>query len=222
MSIKQEDAAVSAHGDTAEDLQAAKEAAAKARIRNRALLIGCIGVVYGDIGTSPLYAFREAAHRVSHAGILEAEIFGILSLIIWALIIIVTFKYVLLILRVDNKGEGGILSLMAMAQKRVKRGREIVFLAAIVGAALFYGDAAITPAISVLSAVEGLKLVTPALDNYILPLALFILFLLFSIQKKRHGQDVGVFWAGDGDLVPGYGSARRIVDRQEPGHFVRV
>lgn len=184
MSIKHEDAAVPAHGDTAEDLQAAKDAAAKARIRNRALLIGCIGVVYGDIGTSPLYAFREAAHRVSQEGILESEIFGILSLIIWALIIIVTLKYVLLILRADNKGEGGVLSLMAMAQKRVKRGREVVFLAAIVGAALFYGDAAITPAISVLSAVEGLKLVTPALDSYVLPIAIFILFLLFSIQKK--------------------------------------
>ncbi len=171
-----------------EDAQAAKEAAAKKRIRARALLIGCIGVVYGDIGTSPLYAFREAALRVSSEGIQASEIYGILSLILWALIIIVTLKYVLLLLRADNKGEGGILSLMAMAQKRVKRGREIVFLAAVCGAALFYGDAAITPAISVLSAVEGLKLVTPALDHFILPAAIFILFMLFSMQKKGTGK----------------------------------
>src|SRR5688572_25131991 len=171
-----------------EDAQAAAAAAAKIKARNRALLIGCIGVVYGDIGTSPLYAFREAANRVSHGGILESEIYGILSLIMWGLVIIVTLKYVLLLLRIDNKGEGGILSLMAMAQKRVKRGREIVFISAIIGAALFYGDAAITPAISVLSAVEGLKLIEPAFEEYVLPIAIFILFLLFSIQKKGTGQ----------------------------------
>jgi KUP system potassium uptake protein len=164
------------------------EEAAKTRVRNRALLIGCIGVVYGDIGTSPLYAFREAALRVSGEGILPAEIYGILSLILWALIIIVTLKYVLLLLRVDNKGEGGILSLMAMAQKRVNRGKKIVFFAAITGAALFYGDAAITPAISVLSAVEGLKLVAPAFGHFVLPLAIFILFMLFWVQKKGTGQ----------------------------------
>ncbi len=169
------------------DPEAAEEAA-KTRARNRALLIGCIGVVYGDIGTSPLYAFREAARRVSGEGVMPAEIYGILSLILWALIIIVTLKYVLLLLRVDNKGEGGILSLMAMAQKRVTRGKKIVFFAAITGAALFYGDAAITPAISVLSAVEGLKLVTPAFDHFVLPLAIFILFMLFWVQKKGTGK----------------------------------
>lgn len=164
------------------------EDAARIKARNRALLIGCIGVVYGDIGTSPLYAFREAANRVSEGGIRPEEIYGLLSLILWALIVIVTLKYVLLLLRVDNKGEGGILSLMAMAQKRVSRGKKIVFFSAILGAALFFGDAAITPAISVLSAVEGLKLVTPAFDNFILPLAVFILFVLFWLQKKGTGK----------------------------------
>ncbi len=169
------------------------EEAARRRVRDRALLIGCIGVVYGDIGTSPLYAFREAALRVSGEGILPAEIYGILSLILWALIIIVTLKYVLLLLRADNKGEGGILSLMAMAQKRVNRGKKIVFFAAIAGAALFYGDAAITPAISVLSAVEGLKLVAPAFGDFVLPLAIFILFMLFWVQKKGTGK-VSIFF----------------------------
>lgn len=164
------------------------EAAAKIKARNRALLIGCIGVVYGDIGTSPLYAFREAALRASSEGIKPDEIYGILSLILWALTIIVTFKYVLLLLRADNKGEGGILSLMAMAQKRVTRGKKIVFFAAIAGAALFYGDAAITPAISILSAVEGLKLVAPSFDHFVLPLAIFILFMLFWVQKKGTGK----------------------------------
>jgi KUP system potassium uptake protein len=124
----------------------------------RALLIGCIGVVYGDIGTSPLYAFREAALHTSESGITNAEILGILSLIIWTLTIIVTLKYVLFLLRLDNKGEGGILSLMALAQKNIGT-MGIVFFAGIIGAALFFGDASITPAISVLSAVEGTKLI---------------------------------------------------------------
>ncbi len=149
----------------------------------RALLIGCIGVVYGDIGTSPLYAFREAAHAVSGDGISRVEIFGIVSLVLWALVIIVTLKYVLLLMRADNKGEGGILSLMALAYKNVNRGKNVVFFAAVIGAALFYGDAAITPAISVMSAVEGLKLATPSLSQYVLPISVFILTLLFIVQK---------------------------------------
>jgi KUP system potassium uptake protein len=178
--------------DDGDEAQTAEQAA-RIKARNRALLIGCIGVVYGDIGTSPLYAFREAAMRISHEGILPSEIYGLLSLILWALIIIVTCKYVLFLLRVDNKGEGGILSLMAMAQKRVNRGKKIVFFAAIAGAALFYGDAAITPAISVLSAVEGIKLVTPKLDYFVLPLTIFILFLLFAVQKTGTGR-VSIFF----------------------------
>ncbi len=151
--------------------------------RMSALVIGCIGVVYGDIGTSPLYAFREAAHQISDDGIRPEEIYGILSLLIWALIIIVTLKYVLFLLKMDNRGEGGILSLMALAQKAVGKNTGIIFLAGVAGAALFYGDSVITPAISVLSAVEGLKLVTPAFNHSILPISMGILVLLFAMQK---------------------------------------
>lgn len=122
-----------------------------------ALTLGAIGVVYGDIGTSPLYAFREALAQSAANGISRGEIIGILSLALWALIVVVTLKYVLFLSRMDNNGEGGVLSLMALA-KRATGGRWlIVLLLGAAGAALFYGDAIITPALSVLSAVEGLK-----------------------------------------------------------------
>jgi KUP system potassium uptake protein len=153
----------------------------------RLLLIGCIGVVYGDIGTSPLYAFKEAAHHLTGGGFNPVEIYGILSLIIWSLILIVTVKYVLFLLRADNKGEGGTLALMAMVKKNLLKVSPkysgFVFLAGIFGAALFYGDSAITPAISVLSAVEGLKLVTPAFEKWVLPISLIILTALFATQR---------------------------------------
>jgi KUP system potassium uptake protein len=154
----------------------------------RTLLLGCIGVVYGDIGTSPLYAFREAAHHVSVDGnISPVEIYGLLSLIIWSLIVIVTIKYVLFLLKIDNRGEGGILSLMAMARKAPGISVPVVFGLGMLGAGLFYGDSAITPAISVLSAVEGLKIATPHLERFVLPLSLAIIILLFMAQK--HGTD---------------------------------
>lgn len=149
------------------------------------LALGCIGVVYGDIGTSPLYAFREAIVQAAHHGAPQAiEVYGVLSIILWALIIVVSLKYVLFLLHIDNRGEGGILSLMALAQKTTGRGPGLVLVLGIIGAALFYGDAIITPAISVLSAIEGLKLVTPAFDHVVLPLAALILFGLFAAQKK--------------------------------------
>ncbi len=151
----------------------------------RAMLLGCIGVVYGDIGTSPLYAFREAAHHIGEGGVENVEILGILSLILWALTIIVTIKYVLFLLRADNRGEGGILALTALAQRVVGRKTGIVFFAGVAGAALFFGDGAITPAISVLSAVEGLTLITPAFEKYVLPISIVIILGLFSVQ--RHG-----------------------------------
>lgn len=154
----------------------------------RALLIGCIGVVYGDIGTSPLYAFRVAAEQIAGDGVTNNEILGILSLILWALTIIVTIKYVMFLLRADNRGEGGILSLMALTQRTVGRNMGIVFFAGIIGAALFYGEAAITPAISVLSAIEGTKLITPAFESYVLPTAMLIIIGLFSVQ--RHGTEI--------------------------------
>ncbi len=148
-------------------------------------MLGCIGVVYGDIGTSPLYAFREAAHIVGGKdGMQASEIYGILSLIIWALLAVVTLKYILFLLYADNKGEGGLLSLTAQARKATAKYDSIVLFLGILGAALFYGDAAITPAISVLSAVEGMKLVTPAFDHMVLPTAMTILIVLFWFQKK--------------------------------------
>jgi len=148
------------------------------------LTIGSVGVVYGDIGTSPLYAFREAAKAAAPGGaITQNEVFGVLSLIFWALTIIVTLKYVLFLLRADNHGEGGTLALMALAQRAVKAPALIILLG-IVAAALFYGDAVITPALSVLSAVEGLEVVAPSLDTWVLPLSLAILILLFLAQSR--------------------------------------
>src|SRR6266403_869084 len=130
----------------------------------KALLIGSIGVVYGDIGTSPLYALREAVMAASGpAGIVTPQaVLGVVSLILWALIIVVTLKYVLILLRADNHGEGGTLALMALAQRALSHGAGAIVLLGIVSGALFYGDAVITPALSVLSAIEGIKLVTAA------------------------------------------------------------
>jgi KUP system potassium uptake protein len=151
-----------------------------------ALTLGSIGVVYGDIGTSPLYAVREsvlAARGVSEAASAEV-ILGILSLIIWALILVVTVKYVLLLLRADNEGEGGTLALMALAQ-RALGGRSLLVLSlGIIAAALFYGDAMLTPAVSVLSAVEGLEIAAPGLQFYVVPLAVVILVSLFAVQSR--------------------------------------
>lgn len=154
------------------------------------LTLGCVGVVYGDIGTSPLYAFRVAITQAAAGAIPQpSEIFGVLSLIIWALILVVSLKYVLFLLHVNNRGDGGILSLMALAQRAVAKNHPgIVLLFGIIGAALFYGDASITPAISVLSAVEGVGLITPAFDGMALPVALVILFVLFSLQKRGTGK----------------------------------
>jgi KUP system potassium uptake protein len=150
-----------------------------------ALTIGSIGVVYGDIGTSPLYALREAVTAASAGGTLTREaVFGVLSLILWALIVVVTLKYVVILLRADNKGEGGTLALMALAQRALGKGAGLVVLCGIISAALFYGDAMITPALSVLSAIEGLKIATPAFDHYIVPLTVAILVVLFAVQSR--------------------------------------
>ncbi len=152
----------------------------------RALTLGSIGVVYGDIGTSPLYAFREAVMAASGAeGVpTPAAVLGVLSLILWALIVVVTLKYVVILLRADNNGEGGTLALMALAQRAVgTRGATIVLLGIISGA-LFYGDAVITPALSVLSAIEGMKDVTLRFEPYIVPLTVIILVGLFAVQSR--------------------------------------
>jgi KUP system potassium uptake protein len=153
-----------------------------------ALTLGCIGVVYGDIGTSPLYAMRESVLAAVGPGNPASEpvVLGILSLIIWSLFLVVTAKYVLILLRADNNGEGGTLALMALASRALGRGRGsgIVILLGIISGALFYGDAIITPALSVLSAVEGLKVVTPAFDSYVVPITVVILVLLFAVQSR--------------------------------------
>jgi len=149
---------------------------------NLALALGSVGVVYGDIGTSPLYALKESLHHAAKDGLDREEVIGVVSLLIWALFIVVTIKYVFFIMRADNKGEGGTLSLMALAQSALGRSSTMVFVLGVAGAALFYGDAIITPAISVLSAVEGLKLVTPVFEPYIIPITVVILITLFSVQ----------------------------------------
>jgi KUP system potassium uptake protein len=152
----------------------------------KGLMLGSIGVVYGDIGTSPLYAFREAATAAgaTTSAANPAAVLGVLSLILWALIVVVTLKYVLILLRADNNGEGGTLALMALAQRALKKSGGVVVLLGIISGALFYGDAVITPALSVLSAVEGTKLVTVAFDPYVVPLTVLILIALFAVQSR--------------------------------------
>src|SRR6202048_4200078 len=152
----------------------------------RSLMLGSIGVVYGDIGTSPLYAFREAVNAATGGadGVNLEAVLGVLSLILWALIVVVTLKYVVILLRADNKGEGGTLALMALAQQAIGKKTGVVVLLGIISGALFYGDAVITPALSVLSAIEGLKIATPALDPYIVPATVVILIVLFSVQSR--------------------------------------
>ncbi|MFN3671935.1 MAG: KUP/HAK/KT family potassium transporter, partial [Bosea sp. (in: a-proteobacteria)] len=165
-----------------------------------ALALGALGVVYGDIGTSPLYALRETvlaatgAAAGGHGGAVDIAlttavprgvIIGVLSLILWSLVIVVTLKYVVLLLSADNNGEGGTLTLVALAQRALGRMRGgVVLFLGMAGAALFYGDAVITPAISVLSAVEGIKLVTPALNDYVVTIASGILIALFLVQSR--------------------------------------
>ena len=149
------------------------------------LTLGAIGVVYGDIGTSPIYAFREAVVAATGAGEIAADtVLGILSLIVWSLMLIVTLKYVFILLRADFNGEGGTFALMALAQSVAQRGKRLIFVLGIAGAAFLYGDAAITPALSVISAVEGLNAITPAFQKLVLPLSIAILFGLFAIQSR--------------------------------------
>ena len=150
-----------------------------------ALTLGSMGVVYGDIGTSPLYAVREAVSAATGGAAATPDaVLGVISLILWALTIVVTLKYVVVLLRADNNGEGGTLALMALATRVGGRWAEIVAAFGIIGASLFFGDALITPAISVLSAIEGLKIVTPAFDPYVVPLTIVILVALFAAQSR--------------------------------------
>ena len=161
------------------------------------LAVGSIGIVFGDIGTSPLYALHEALGQAAKGGLTGDEILGVVSLALWALILVVTVKYVLFLMRADNHGEGGVLSLMALAQRAVGRRTPAILVLGLCGAALFYGDAVITPSISVLSAIEGLKSV-PGLGDRVTPqvileITLGILFLLFLIQSRGTGKVAALF-----------------------------
>src|SRR5476649_1191325 len=175
-----------ANGGAVADVDGAEGHAVHAKTGFWALTIGSIGVVYGDIGTSPLYALRESVLAAVGPGNPASEpvVLGILSLIIWALFIVVTAKYVLILLRADNNGEGGTLALMALASRSLGGSSGIVILLGIISGALFYGDAIITPALSVLSAIEGLKIVTPAFDAYVVPITVVILLMLFWVQAR--------------------------------------
>jgi KUP system potassium uptake protein len=159
------------------------------------MLMAVLGVVYGDIGTSPLYAFKASLQLFDSAATTRVEIMGVLSLIFWSLIVIVTLKYVFLVMRADNRGEGGILALMALAQ-RVSVGTSVksaIALVGIAGACLFFGDGVITPAISVLSAVEGLEVSAPELKLYVLPICVAVIVALFAVQHKGTGNVGRVF-----------------------------
>jgi len=161
------------------------------------LTLGALGVVYGDIGTSPLYALKEAFHH-SHLQPTPDNIMGILSLVFWSLTVVISIKYLVFILRADDNGEGGILALTSLINSKHKKelpqkAKTLLVLLGVFGAAFLYGDGIITPAISILSAVEGLSVITPFFDPYIIPITITILILLFSIQKKGTGSVGKIF-----------------------------
>jgi KUP system potassium uptake protein len=169
----------------------------EADVRGKAkqgLVLAALGVVYGDIGTSPLYTVKQCLLAIG--GVTEAGVLGVLSLIAWSLITVVALKYVVVIMRADNRGEGGILALTALALRSAsKRGRRhrLILAAGLIGASLFYGDGVITPAISVLSAVEGLKVATPLFEPYVLPITVLLLFGLFMFQRRGTASVGGLF-----------------------------
>ena len=159
-----------------------------------ALTLGTIGVVYGDIGTSPLYALRAAVVAASAGGAVTPQaVLGVLSLILWSLIVVVTLKYVVFLMRADNHGEGGTLALMALAQRGVTKAAGTIVLLGIISAALFFGDAVITPALSVLSAIEGIKLLAPASEPYVVPITVLILLALFAVQSRGTARVAALF-----------------------------
>src|SRR5215472_1604608 len=161
------------------------------------LTIGALGVVYGDIGTSPLYALRECFSGKHGVAPSPPHVLGVLSLIFWSLILIVSLKYLTIILRATNKGEGGILALMALAFPRQSphsgRRRAVLVALGVFGAALLYGDGMITPSISVLSAIEGLNVATPAFEPFVIPLTILTLICLFAAQSRGTGSVGAVF-----------------------------
>ncbi len=160
------------------------------------LAVAAVGVVFGDIGTSPLYTMREAFHGPHAMALNKTNVFGVLSLVFWSLILVVSLKYVVFIMRADNRGEGGIMAMMALAMKAVgdnRRARRFITVLALLGAALFYGDGVITPAMSILGAVEGLKVAAPSFEQYVVPITLVIVFGLFAFQRSGTARVGAVF-----------------------------
>jgi KUP system potassium uptake protein len=161
------------------------------------LIISALGVVFGDIGTSPLYALRLSVEATKGSGAgLTASVLGVLSLITWAIIIVVSIKYVLIVMRADNHGEGGVFALTALLLRKIKKDSKLRFVIIVlgtIGAALFFGDSLITPAISVLSAVEGLKVVSPALGKYVIYISLILVSILFAVEKFGTGKIGAIF-----------------------------
>jgi KUP system potassium uptake protein len=196
------------------------------------LSVAALGVVFGDVGTSPVYTFREFFNPDYGFPVDTEHVLGVLSMIFWALIIVVAVKYVLLIMRADNHGEGGILALLALALEaaRGERSRNLLVLLALGGGALFYGDSMITPAISVLSAVEGISIATPVLNHFVLPLTIVVLLALFFFQKGGTGRvgrlfgPVMVLWfailAVNGVLQ--ISEAPRVLAALNPAHAVGI
>ena len=151
--------------------------------------VGAVGVVFGDIGTSPLYTLQVATDANAGAAVSREDTFGVVSLIVWALTLAVSIKYVTFVMRADNRGEGGILALLALLPRRVQRARiSVIALLVIAGASLLFGDGMITPAISVLSALEGLRLAAPGFEPFIVPLTCAVLVGLFAIQSRGTGR----------------------------------
>src|ERR1700752_2363137 len=173
----------------------AGDEASRAELRRKLrLAFASIGVVFGDIGTSPLYAMRESlAHVAGAGGNVHEDVVAVVSLLIWALILIVTIKYVLILMRADNKGEGGILTLVVLAEQAFRGKRKFVIILGVVGAAFFFGDAMITPAISVVSAVEGLTVLNPGFDSFVVHITLLILATLFAFQFRGTGSVASFF-----------------------------
>ncbi|MBR0676241.1 potassium transporter Kup [Roseomonas alkaliterrae] len=184
------------HHDAAQRARVSPPGHGQPRPLRPALILGVLGVVYGDIGTSPLYAMRASLIHFQSEGTNPEAVLGILSLIFWSLIVVVTVKYVGFILRADNRGEGGIISLMALALSALPEGtwlRRAALVIGIVGASLFFSDGMVTPAISVLSAVEGLKVVDPIFEDAVIPLALVVLLALFLVQYRGTGRMGAIF-----------------------------
>ena len=184
-----------------------------------ALSLAALGVVYGDIGTSPLYAFKEAFTGPHALMPSEPNVLATLSAMFWAMMLIISIKYVWVMLKFDNDGEGGVLALTALANRTTKGSahwKMFIVAAGIFAAALFYGDALITPAISVLSAVEGLSVATPALEHLIIPVTVGVLTGLFIIQRHGTGQHGQTVRPGYTAVVRGVGRTRHNQHRAKP------